>query len=112
MDDGRCTTVYRLSSIVSGTGNKMPRANVKGAQIAYRDAGAGSSLLLIHAFPLSGAMWERQIAALSRAHRVIAPDLRGFGASQLVPGTASLDQYADDLVGLLDHLGVAQAAVG
>jgi pimeloyl-ACP methyl ester carboxylesterase len=89
----------------------MPTANVNGVQIAYRDEGRGRPLLLVHAFPLSGAMWERQIAALAQTYRLIVPDLRGFGASPTVPGTASLDQYADDLAGLLDQLGLEQVAV-
>ncbi len=92
----------------------MAMANLDGVQISYRDAGTGPVLLLIHAFPLSGAMWDAQIASLSRTHRVIVPDLRGFGASPVVAGTSNLDQYADDLAGLLDHLGLAaeMAAIG
>jgi pimeloyl-ACP methyl ester carboxylesterase len=90
----------------------MPTVNINGVQLAYRDEGRGRPLLLIHAFPLSGAMWERQIAALSSAYRLIVPDLRGFGASPAVPGTVSLDQYADDLAGLLDQLGLEHVAVG
>jgi 3-oxoadipate enol-lactonase len=89
----------------------MPTANINGVQLAYRDEGRGRPLLLIHAFPLSGAMWERQIEALSGAYRLIIPDLRGFGASPSVPGTASLDQYADDLAGLLDQLGLEHISV-
>ncbi|MFL5806590.1 MAG: alpha/beta fold hydrolase [Roseiflexaceae bacterium] len=83
----------------------MPTATVNGVQLAYRDEGAGRPLLLIHAFPLNSAMWERQIGPLARHYRVIAPDLRGFGASQIGPGAASMDQYANDLAGLLDQLG-------
>jgi pimeloyl-ACP methyl ester carboxylesterase len=66
---------------------------------------------LIHAFPLNSAMWQRQIAALAGACRVLAPDLRGFGASAHGEGAASLDHYADDLAGLLEHLGLERAAV-
>jgi pimeloyl-ACP methyl ester carboxylesterase len=89
----------------------MSTANIDGVQIAYRDEGRGRPLLLIHAFPLSGAMWEQQIAALSQSYRLIVPDLRGFGASPAVPSTTSLDQYADDLAGLLDQLGLQHVAV-
>jgi pimeloyl-ACP methyl ester carboxylesterase len=89
----------------------MPTANINGVELAYRDEGRGRPLLLIHAFPLSGKMWERQVAALSGSYRLIVPDLRGFGASPPVPGTASLDQYADDLAGLLTHLGLEHVSV-
>jgi pimeloyl-ACP methyl ester carboxylesterase len=89
----------------------MPTATIDGVQIAYRDEGTGRPLLLIHAFPLSGTMWDRQVAALARSYRLIVPDLRGLGASQIVPGTSSLDQYADDLAGLLDQLGLGSQRV-
>jgi pimeloyl-ACP methyl ester carboxylesterase len=89
----------------------MPTANIGGVQLAYRDEGEGRPRLLIHALPLSGAMWDRQVAGLASSFRVIVPDLRGFGASQIVPGTVSLDQYADDLAGLLDQLGLRSTPV-
>lgn len=89
----------------------MQTAHVNGIELAYRDQGAGEPLLLIHAFPLSGAMWGRQTAALAARFRVIAPDLRGFGASQLGDAPASLDQHADDMAALLDRLGLERAAV-
>jgi 3-oxoadipate enol-lactonase len=89
----------------------MLTADVNGVTIAYRDEGSGPPLLLIHAFPLNGAMWGPQIAALSRTYRVIVPDLRGFGASPVAPGTTSLDQYADDMAALLDQRGLARQPV-
>jgi pimeloyl-ACP methyl ester carboxylesterase len=56
-------------------------------------------------------MWGRQVAALAAGYRVIAPDLRGFGASELGSSSTSLDQYADDLAALLDHLKLDRIAV-
>lgn len=53
-------------------------------------------------------MWERQIDDLAADHRVIAPDLRGFGQSGVTAGTVSMQQMADDLAALLDGLGVAE----
>jgi 3-oxoadipate enol-lactonase len=79
--------------------------------MGYRDEGDGVPLVLVHGFPLSGAMWQPQISALSARYRVIAPDLRGFGASTFGEGVDSLDQYADDLLALLDHLDVRQVAL-
>lgn len=54
-------------------------------KLAYREAGApsGPAVVLLHAFPMSGAMWEPQLSALSD-YRVLVPDLRGFGATPLV----------------------------
>jgi len=56
-------------------------------------------------------MWESQIEALASSHRVIAPDLRGFGRSANLPPARSVDEHADDLAALLDRLGVDRAAV-
>jgi pimeloyl-ACP methyl ester carboxylesterase len=89
----------------------MNTATVNGIEIAYHDEGAGQPLLLVHAFPLSSAMWVRQIAGLAPRCRVIAPDLRGFGETAPGSGAASLDQLADDLAGLLDQLKVERATV-
>lgn len=87
------------------------RATVNGIELSYRDEGRGEPLVLLHAFPLSSAMWEDQIDALSTRLRVIAPDLRGFGGSARGQGMASLDQAADDVAALLDQLGLAQVAL-
>jgi pimeloyl-ACP methyl ester carboxylesterase len=89
----------------------MKNVTINGIDIAYRDEGTGQPLLFIHAFPLHSASWERQLAALSSHHRVIAPDLRGLGATARGSGAASLDQHADDLAALLGHLGIEQATV-
>jgi 3-oxoadipate enol-lactonase len=89
----------------------MKLATINGIDIAYRDEGAGQPILFIHAFPLHSAIWERQLAAFSPHHRVIAPDLRGLGATARGSGAASLDQHADDLAALLGHLGIEHATV-
>jgi 3-oxoadipate enol-lactonase len=70
--------------------------------------GAGTPLLLVHGFPLDHTMWSAQIAALSQSYRVIAPDLRGFGASDVTSGTVTMEQYGDDLAALLDALQIRQ----
>jgi 3-oxoadipate enol-lactonase len=82
------------------------------ATLTYQDEGEGPPVLLVHAFPLGGAMWEPQIGALAGANRLIAPDLRGFGSSSLGTTPTSLDQYADDLAGLLDELDLRQVTLG
>jgi 3-oxoadipate enol-lactonase len=89
----------------------MKTAPINGIDIAYRDEGAGQPILFIHAFPLHSAIWRSQIAAFSPHQRVIAPDLRGLGSSARGSGAASLDQHADDIAALLDHLGIEQATV-
>ncbi|MGZ8456056.1 MAG: alpha/beta fold hydrolase [Gemmatirosa sp.] len=81
----------------------------------FDDTGTGLPVLLIHGFPHSRRFWAPMIEALG-AHadgppvRAIAPDLRGFGETPAEP-PLTLDQHADDLVALLDHLGVGRAVV-
>src|SRR5579864_5440274 len=88
--------------------------DVNGIRLAYSDTGAGSPVaLLVHGFPLNRSMWDPQIGRLRAAGlRVIAPDLRGFGASESgPPGPLSMDQHADDLAALLSALGVSEPVV-
>jgi 3-oxoadipate enol-lactonase len=72
------------------------------------DRGGGSPVLLVHGFPLDHSMWQGQITMLSKEHRVIAPDLRGFGSSGVTEGTVTMEQFADDLNDLLDALKISE----
>ncbi len=76
-----------------------------------RIEGTGPPLLLVHGFPLDHTMWEAQVAEFSRDHQVIAPDLRGFGASELGSEPYSIGRLADDLAAVLDALHVTQPVV-
>ncbi|HSJ10600.1 MAG TPA: alpha/beta fold hydrolase [Longimicrobiales bacterium] len=90
----------------------MPGAEINGASLSWREAGAGERvLLLVHGFPLSSAMWEPQLEAPPPGWRLVAPDLRGFGESRPVPDQLTMDMAAADLAGLLRHLGVPGAVV-
>lgn len=68
--------------------------------------------MLIHAFPLDGQMWTDTAQALSGRCRVIVPDMRGFGESDLGAGDPSIADMADDVVAVLDSLGIERATVG
>ncbi len=70
--------------------------------------GSGPPLMLLHSGVCDRRMWRPQVEALMGAHQVVAPDLRGFGDTGLEPGGFS---YVDDVVELLDHLGIGQAFV-
>src|SRR5438067_1036671 len=72
------------------------------------ERGSGAPLLLVHGFPLDHSMWSGQIDGLAANCRVIAPDLRGFGSSDVTPGMVTMEQMADDLAGLLDALTIKQ----
>jgi pimeloyl-ACP methyl ester carboxylesterase len=89
------------------------KAFINGITMAYDETGKGPAVVLIHGFPLNRRMWRPQVAALSAAgYQVITPDLRGFGESEAPDGPYSIDLYADDVAGLLDHLGIERAVVG
>jgi pimeloyl-ACP methyl ester carboxylesterase len=77
-----------------------------------REAGTGLPVVLLHAFPLSSAMWIDQRNGLSDVARVITPDLRGFGGSQLGYDEPSLDHVADDVAAMLDGLGLDRVVLG
>jgi pimeloyl-ACP methyl ester carboxylesterase len=78
--------------------------------LAYEEKGAHASalapLVLIHGHPFDHTMWAPQLTAFSATRRVIAPDLRGYGASPVVPGATPLSTFAEDIAALLDDLGV------
>jgi 3-oxoadipate enol-lactonase len=81
-------------------------------ELHYRDAGKGSrTVVLLHGFPFNSGLWEPQIRELSRAYRVIAPDLRGFGDTDL-PGPYSIDRLADDVAELLSALDLERVVLG
>ena len=93
------------------------KINVRGFSMTYEESGAHSPslapspLLLIHGFPLDRTLWAEQVRGLSKVARVIAPDLRGFGESDMPSGAVTMETYADDLHGLLDALGIESAVI-
>ena len=89
----------------------MPTIRAGNIDLNVVDRGQGMPLLLAHGFPLDHTMWHAQIDELSKTQRVIAPDLRGFGASQVTAGTVTMEQFADDLTLLLDALDVTEPVV-
>jgi non-heme chloroperoxidase len=67
-------------------------------ELYYEDHGSGKPVVLIHGWPLSGASWEKQTAALLAAgHRVITYDRRGFGKSSQPATGYDYDTFAEDL---------------
>jgi pimeloyl-ACP methyl ester carboxylesterase len=83
----------------------MKQLEVGGLRIAYRRAGAGPALVLVHGAVCDGRVWRRQLADLSDEFTVIAWDAPGCGGSDDPPGTFRLADYADCLAGLITALG-------
>jgi len=91
----------------------MDILKVNNINLAYNDCGQGPAILLIHGFPLNRKMWQAQVQPLAGAgYRVITPDLRGFGDSEVPVDGYSMDGFADDLIALLDALKIERAVVG
>ncbi|KAA0933393.1 alpha/beta fold hydrolase [Streptomyces apricus] len=84
--------------------------------LAYEDKGPQNAtalpLVLIHGHPFDRTMWAPQTAAFSAERRVIVPDLRGYGASPVVPGITPLSVFAQDVADLLDELRVPACVLG
>lgn len=86
----------------------MDKVTVGGFAMAYEEQGQGETLVLLHGFCGSSAYWENVIPLLSKSYRVIAPDLRGHGASDAPLGAYTIEQMADDVAALLESLGVGK----
>jgi pimeloyl-ACP methyl ester carboxylesterase len=76
--------------------------------LRYRDEGAGTAVVLLHAGFLDHHQWDDQVPALARQYRVITPDARGHGASA---NATRPFRHADDLAALLRHLGTGPAVL-
>ncbi|MCL2780410.1 MAG: alpha/beta fold hydrolase [Actinomycetia bacterium] len=75
-------------------------------ELAYRRAGAGAPLVMIHSLALNGAMWQPILADFTAGHEVITVDMRGHGASRWDGGAFTVRDLAEDLCRLLDALAI------
>ena len=88
-------------------------ATIHDASIHFVEAGDPSApaVVFIHGFPFSSAMWKPQLVAVGRDHRAVAYDLRGHGQSSVGDGQYTIEGHVDDLIGLLDHLGLDRVVI-
>src|SRR5437660_3508462 len=88
------------------------RENSTTIELYYEDHGSGSPVVLIHGWPLNGASWEKQTAALLAAeHRVITYDRRGFGRSSQPAVGYNYDTFASDLNTVLTSLSLTDVCL-
>ena len=88
------------------------KENSGNIDLYYEDHGSGKPVVLIHGYPLSGASWEKQTAALLAAgHRVITYDRRGFGKSSQPTTGYNYDTFAEDLHKLVTQLQLRDFAL-
>ncbi|WP_020671044.1 alpha/beta fold hydrolase [Amycolatopsis nigrescens] len=89
----------------------LRQISTNGIQANVAVAGTGPAVLLLHGFPHTWRLWTEIIGPLAGQHRVIAPDLRGLGASTRAAGGYDAGTLAADAEGILDALGEPTAAV-
>jgi pimeloyl-ACP methyl ester carboxylesterase len=94
----------------------LKRAEADGVNIFYREAGAATApvVLLLHGFPSSSHMYRELIPRLADTYRVIAPDLPGFGFTEVPEARGykySFDALAQTIAAFVDKLGLKRYAV-
>lgn len=80
-------------------------------RLAFTDKGPGPAVVLLHGFPLGRDMWMEQIGGIGSIYKIVAPDLRGHGDSPAPEGDYTIDGMADDVIELLDTLGLTEPVV-
>jgi len=89
----------------------MKKITINDIEIAYERQGKGSPLVLLHGYPLDHHLWDAIVPLLKDTFDLIIPDLRGFGESTTVDTPYTMYDFASDIAGLLDQLGVQKTAV-
>lgn len=84
----------------------MPTLAVNGINLHYETVGRGEPLLFLHGLGSRGEDWAAQIPVFARHFRVITADMRGHGQSAKPPGPYSVPMMAQDVLALLDGLGI------
>lgn len=102
-----------MTSIAGFTRHRIALPDVT---LSVQIAGDGPPLILLHGFPENGLCWAAVAPAFTATHRVIIPDLRGYGQSDAPPDDAAHDTYskrrmARDIVALMDALDLPAAAI-
>jgi len=87
----------------------MERIKSGDAEIAYQVLGKGAPVVLLHPFPAHHEFWNTIAERLATRYRVLLPDLRGHGDSEVGEGSATMDKHAVDLVRLCDETGIGRA---
>lgn len=79
-----------------------------GLRTHVAEAGEGPPLVMLHGWPQHWWMWHELVGPLAESHRVICPDLRGFGWTDAPPGGYDPEIFASDVIALLDTLGIEE----
>lgn len=82
------------------------QVEIPGVRLHVAEAGDGPPVLMLHGWPQHWWIWRKVISELAKDHRLICPDLRGFGWSEAPAGRYEMSEFAADAVALLDELGL------
>lgn len=91
--------------------DRSGHAPVNGISIWYASFGSGSPVILLHGGLANSNYWGNQVPALAKGHRVIVMDSRGHGRSMRDSRPYGYALMASDVIGLMDYLGIPQAAI-
>lgn len=106
--------VFPLPAIGEGTHPVTHRyVTARGVRFHFAESGPadGPAVVLLHGFPQHWYLWRHVLPRLAAGHRVLALDLRGFGWSQAPKHGYSTGSLAEDVIAVLDELGIGQAAI-
>jgi len=87
----------------------MPSKKIRGINLVYDDIGQGDAFVFVHGHPFNRSMWNYQLDDFRRDYRLILPDLRGYGDSDVSGPRVMLDEMALDIAHLLDELSIERA---
>lgn len=87
------------------------RVEANGASFHVARTGSGPALLLLHGWPEFWLAWEPVMQLLADRWTLVAPDLKGFGASDKPEGPYGPDQHARDMLAIMDRLGIERFGV-
>lgn len=90
----------------------MPLSRSNGVDIWYEVAGAGPAMVLVHANPFDHDLWLYQTARFSTWFKVVSVDIRGYGRSAKVTDSYTEEDMCNDVLGVMDDLGIETAVLG
>jgi len=86
-------------------------ANLGGKRVKYYEAGKGEAVLLLHGAGATARLWRKQMGPLSELFRVLAPDLPGFGGTDVFPEINDVKGYAGFLAAFLENAGISRVSL-
>jgi 3-oxoadipate enol-lactonase len=94
-------------------GTRKMKTFINDSAVSYIERGSsqGVPVVFIHGFPFSHKMWEPQVNKLPNDIHAITYDVRGHGSSDVGDGQFTIELFVDDLIVLLDHLGIERAVL-